>query len=121
MSEHLEQCVFFQWLKLNERQYPVLSRFFAIPNGGQRNIKVATKLKREGVKKGVLDTCLPVARRGKIGLWIEFKTGKNKLTHEQQEWKEFLESENHEVHIIYSWTDAARITIAYLDMDVTVR
>lgn len=118
MSEHLEQSAFFVWLNLHSRQYPILSRFFAIPNGGHRNIKVAVKLKREGVKKGVLDTCLPVARKNKIGLWIEFKANKNKLTLEQKEWKEFLESEGHQVHVVYSWTDAARAVIDYLDLAI---
>ena len=32
--------------------------YFAIPNGGNRNVITATKLKSEGVQKGIPDICL---------------------------------------------------------------
>jgi hypothetical protein len=53
-------------------------------------------------------------------LWIEFKAKKNKLTAEQKEWESFLKSENHEVHVVYDWVEAAKITIAYLDLDISL-
>lgn len=59
---------------------------FAIPNGGRRNKKEAYWLKRTGVKSGVPDLCIPVARKGYHGLYIEMKYGRNKPTDEQEKW-----------------------------------
>jgi len=80
MSEHDLQCNFFAWAALQACKYPDLSKMFAIPNGGLRNVIVASKLKREGVKAGIPDVFLPVARGGFIGCWIEFKVRPNKRT-----------------------------------------
>jgi hypothetical protein len=52
--------------------------FFAIPNGGLRNIKVAAKLKQEGVKAGVADLFVALSNGKYHGLFIEVKVGKNR-------------------------------------------
>lgn len=46
---------------------------FHVPNGGHRVKAVAAKLKSQGVKAGVPDLVLPMARGGFFGLYIEFK------------------------------------------------
>ena len=84
-SEHKEQVLLFQLLKANSGEYPDLAKAFAIPNGGQRHLFVAAKLKAEGVKAGSPDICLPVARCGFHGFWGEMKVGKNDLTEHQQQ------------------------------------
>jgi hypothetical protein len=114
--EHDHQCSFFSWLRLNENKFPELKRFFAIPNGGHREQGAAVKFYLEGVRRGVLDTCLPLPRHGKAGLWIEFKAGSNNLTPDQVEWKAALELEGHEVHVVREWIEAAEITAAYLKL-----
>jgi hypothetical protein len=85
-SEHEEQCKIFQTVDLLKGRYPELGLLFAVPNGGLRNIRVAMKLKAEGVKRGVPDLCLPVSRMCFHGLFIELKAGKNKPTEEQTAW-----------------------------------
>lgn len=45
----------------------------AIPNGGMRDIRTATKLKAEGVLAGTPDILIPHAKNGYHGLWIEMK------------------------------------------------
>lgn len=117
LKEHEVQSLFFVWLHRNERRHPVLSLFFAIPNGGWRHVRTAVKLKAEGVKPGVPDTCLPVARNGRAGLWIEFKAGRNKPTALQDEWKAKLEAEGHHVEVCYSWQEAALATVRYLKLE----
>ncbi len=117
--EREHQTAFFDWLRMNEEKHPVLKRFFAIPNGGKRTRATAVGLFKEGVKRGVLDTFLPAPRCGKFGLWIEFKAGDNTLTLEQTEWKAFLELEGYQVHVVRDWTEAARITVAYLNIKVS--
>ena len=46
---------------------------YHVPNGGHRVKAVAAKLKGQGVKSGVPDLVLPMARGGYFGLYIEFK------------------------------------------------
>jgi hypothetical protein len=115
--EHDHQCAFFSWLRLNEKRQATLKLFYAIPNGGQRDHATAISLYLEGVNAGVLDTHLPVARQGKAGLWIEFKSDRGTLSIKQREFRELVEAENHLVHVVREWTEAARITIAYLGLE----
>ena len=72
-SEHVEQVRLFQWARLAAATHPELRLLYAIPNGGARHPVVAAKLKAEGVKRGVPDICLPVARGKWHGLYIELK------------------------------------------------
>jgi hypothetical protein len=64
--------------------YTVLKLLYAVPNGGDRNLRVARKLKAEGVLAGVADLCLPAARRGYHGLYIEMKSEEGTATEEQK-------------------------------------
>jgi hypothetical protein len=114
--EHDQQCSFFDWLRINEKRHATLKLFYAIPNGGQRDHATAISLYLEGVNAGVLDTHLPVARQGKAGLWIEFKSDRGTLSTRQREFIELIEGENHLVHVVREWTEAARIVVAYLDL-----
>ena len=49
---------------------------FHIPNGGQRGKVCAANLKRQGVRAGVPDLCIPLACKGSHGLYIEMKRRK---------------------------------------------
>ena len=113
-EEHAIQCAFVKWARLNERAHPELALLFAVPNGGQRNVIVASKLKAEGVRAGVPDMCIPVARRGHIGLWIEFKSAKGRVSDSQMAYRELLEHEGHRVEVCRAWDDAAEVVKWYL-------
>lgn len=55
-------------------RYPAAFKLiYHVPNGGHRHKAVAAKLKGQGVKAGVPDLVLPMARGGYFGLYIEFK------------------------------------------------
>lgn len=57
-----------------ELRYPeVFELIYHVPNGGHRAKAVAAKLKAQGVKAGIPDLALPMARGGYFGLYIEFK------------------------------------------------
>lgn len=56
---------------------------FACPNGGSRNIIEAKNLKAQGVKSGVSDVLLLIAKKGFSSLCLEFKTEKGKQSDEQ--------------------------------------
>lgn len=113
-TEHEEQSALFEWASLNEAQYPELRLMYAIPNGGLRNIVVARKLKAEGVKSGVPDICLPIARLGYHGLYIEMKALHGPVQTAQRQWKNDLADEGYMVCICWGWDAARRVLLTYL-------
>jgi hypothetical protein len=69
--EGLEQAALMAEVAL---RYPAAAKLiYHVPNGGHRHKQVAVKLKEQGVKAGVPDLVLPMARGGYFGLYIEFK------------------------------------------------
>ena len=109
-TEHQEQVMLIKWFDL---QYPELrGRLAACPNGGQRNVIVAAKLKAEGVRPGYPDLNLLVPRHGFSGLFIELKRQKGgNLTAEQADWLEFLNRQGF-MAVICKGLDAARDTVS---------
>lgn len=80
------QQIAVMWFR---QQYPEHAlRLYAIPNGGQRSITTATRLKREGVISGVWDLFLSIPKSDNAGLYIEAKFGKNGLTYNQKAFRE---------------------------------
>jgi hypothetical protein len=86
-TEHEEQRELVKWFRQTHRGV----RIYAIPNGGQRSIAAATRLKVEGVSSGVPDLHVPAWK-----LWIEMKRTKGgSVSAEQKDWMAYLESVNH--------------------------
>ena len=113
-TEHWEQSQLFAWAE----DRPELKLMYAIPNGGHRDIRVAVKLKAEGVKPGVPDICLPVARGAWHGLYIELKRREGgKVSAEQTAWIEALIREGYCAAICRGWEDAVRVIMGYLGGD----
>jgi hypothetical protein len=119
VSEHSEQASLVSWANTLESDLPGLALLYAIPNGGRRDIRTAIKLKAEGVKAGVPDLCLPVARGGYHGAYIEMKFGKNQTSPEQKKWIADLRTEGHFVTVCWGWQDAADTIEQYLAGDIT--
>jgi hypothetical protein len=113
--EHQEQVALFNWSKLDCHKHPELKLMFAIPNGGQRNIIVASKLKAEGVKAGVPDICLPVARQGFSALYIELKAIKGRMQPNQIEWQTALNEAGNMAVTCHGWVAARETILAYLN------
>lgn len=112
--EHIEQCALFHWAGYQAKARPELALMFAIPNGGHRHPATAAKLKAEGVKAGVPDICLPVARGEYHGLWIELKAGRNKPTPPQVQWHMRLSQQGYRVAVCYGWEAAREVIEEYL-------
>ena len=93
MSEHEIQKAIVQYLDLKG----LLN--FAIPNGGQRHIAVARKLKAEGVKAGIPDIAL--IHKGKY-YGIEVKTSKGRLSDSQKQMIERIEDNGSLVGVVRS-------------------
>lgn len=113
-TEHEEQSSLVAWAAIQSKKIPQLSLLYAIPNGGLRTPIGARRLKREGVRPGVPDLHLPVARGGYHGLWIEMKSANGRVSIAQQRWIENLRIEGHKVEVVYRWNDAVTIILDYL-------
>jgi hypothetical protein len=69
---------------------------FAIPNGQYRQ----GQRMEPGLRAGVPDLFLPVARHGYHGLFIELKCGDNKPTEPQTNWLRHLKAEGYLCHVL---------------------
>lgn len=90
--EHELQVACVEWFRY---QYPRLSkRLFAVPNGGYRDRRTATKLKDEGVLSGVSDLILLKPNKHFHALLIEMKVTEkySRQSSEQKEWQKELTS-----------------------------
>lgn len=120
-SEAAHQTALFAWAALHTYQWPELAYMFAIPNGGTRNKVEAGFLKAQGVRPGVPDILLPVARWGKHGLFIEMKVGKNKPSSHQDTFMTMLTRFGYAVLVAYSWDIARDSIITYLEENNEIR
>ena len=113
--EEIEQEHVFLWASMEERAYPELAMLYAIPNGGKRAIKTAVALKKQGVKRGVPDMCLPVARGGYHGLYVELKRQKGgTVSDEQREWIAALNTQGYKAIICHGAEEAIEQIRRYL-------
>lgn len=125
--EHREQCLLFRWAALDALGCPELALLYAIPNGGHRNRVAAAKLKAEGVRRGVPDICLPVARSGCGSLYIEMKADyyrpvqgrkpkrvRGRPTKEQRWWIERLREAGQAAVVCWGWEEARDEILRYL-------
>ncbi len=113
-SESEEQQALFQWAEMMSKRFPELSLLYHIPNGGARSKGTAGRLKAEGVKSGVPDICLPVAKGDYHGLYIEMKVGNNKPTANQIVWINALKSQGYQAKVCYGWLEASSVIECYL-------
>lgn len=122
-TEATEQECLLHWVALHTPAYPELALLYHIPNGGKRTKSEAARFKRQGVKAGVPDLCLPVARHGYHSLYIELKAGGNKPTARQARWIKALMEEHHMAVTCTGWESAARRIMWYMGMheDALVR
>ena len=96
-TESREQCIVIRWA---DAIPAICGRLMAIPNGANKSPASAAKFKREGLRAGVPDLFLPIARQGFHGIWIEMKRSKGgKLSDAQTNWVWFLRDEGYEAYV----------------------
>ena len=89
---------------------------YHIPNEGKRSRATGARLVAEGLKRGVPDICLPVARGGCHGLYIELKRERSgRPTAEQTEWMDALMRQGYAVSLCHGWERAAGVIEEYLE------
>lgn len=116
LTESQEQQLLFEWAALSAGRWPELALMYHIPNGGSRSKAEAGRFKAEGVKSGVPDICLPAARGGYHGLYIELKRVKGgRVSPAQQGWIAALRDQGYCACVCKGWDDAAHVIKAYLE------
>ena len=114
-TENQIQSAFFSALALLEKKHPEVSLCYAIPNGSYRKFTARMIAQATGLKSGVPDVHLPVARGIHVGLWIEFKSDKGRLSESQKAWAEKLTIHGHKVEVCRDWQEAVEIVKDYLN------
>ncbi len=116
-TEAVEQTRLMDWATLAEGAMPELEALYHIPNGGKRRKSEAARFKRMGVKPGVPDFCLAVARGKYHALYIELKreTG-GTASEKQEEWIDRLTRYGNYCEVCHGWESAKRVIEWYLNL-----
>ena len=117
-TEEEEQIWLFSWAALNLGRWPELELLHHIPNGGKRSKPEAARFKAMGVKRGVSDIFLPVARGGYHGLYIELKAKDGKVEKEQREWIDAVQEQGYYGTVCFGGFSAANLLETYLKGEV---
>ena len=109
--EHHEQMALFQWMSYK----PELKIAFAIPNAAKRSLRLAAYMKAEGLKPGVPDIFIPIARQNYHGLFIEMKAVKRgRLSDYQREYHYRLHENGFKVAVCYGFDEAKKEIEEYM-------
>lgn len=115
-SENQIQIAFFEWAEKLAPRHKELDLLYHIANGAHKSPQARGLYKRLGLKAGVPDVHLPVRRGDHIGLWIEFKSEKGRVSEAQKRWIKDLEKEGHKILVLKSAEEAALETLKYLGL-----
>ena len=109
-TEHQEQVVIVKYCTL--KKIPI----FHIPNGSYKSMTARIKSKQEGLKSGVPDLMIPIARKDYHGLFIELKRIKDsKVSDSQKEWIDILNSQGYRAVVCYGSSEAIKEIENYLE------
>ena len=132
-TEHDEQRAVINWavnyaalrwshLCLPDKRFPLA----AIPNGGDRHVAVAARLKAEGVSAGMPDLFLAVptvhasvsrpGMHGYCGMFVEMKRRKGgRVSAVQSAWHEYLARQGYRVVVARGSDEAIEAITDYLE------
>ena len=121
-TEHAHQVALMCACALAIHEHSELALLFAIPNGGDRSPIVAGRLKAEGVKPGVSDLFLPVAKGAYHGLFLELKvpirksTKNGGMSDKQVEFCNDVSLQGYACFCVWGWEHAFRVLTNYLNL-----
>lgn len=120
-SESQEQTALFNWAETACCKWPELRWMYHVPNGGTRNAIEAAHLQAQGVKPGVPDVVLPIARGGYFGLYIEMKKQVGGVVSEhQRDWLNGLQNLGYLAVVCTGFQAAANMIEKYMSLPATV-
>ena len=108
------QTTLFEWFAWKHKDLDDV--FFHVPNGGARHPAVGAKLKKQGVKKGIPDCVLAVARGVYHGLYLELKRKGEKPNEHQVRKIGALIKQGYYVKVSDNIDDAQKIIAEYLEL-----
>ena len=116
MTEDQIQQAVIRWSQQASvrKMFPQLALLYHIPNERKCTPQQGARLKRMGVKSGVPDLHLPVARGVYHGLYLEMKTEKGRVSANQMWWLERLRENGCCCVGCRSWEDATHTLVTYL-------
>ena len=115
-TEAQEQETLFRWAAVMTAKWPEMRLLHAIPNGGSRHPIEAARLKAQGVKAGIPDIFLPVARGKAHGLYIEMKRRKGgRLSEEQIIMIGWLRQQGYRVEVCKGFDEARDVIMEYME------
>lgn len=112
-SEHGR--TFFRWCQLVKAAHPELDLIYHIPNGGARSKIEASIMKAEGVRPGMPDYHLPVARDGHSSLYLELKAPGGRTSKNQKERMQALREAGNACVVAVGWMEARDRVLEYLN------
>ena len=120
MTEHDEQRAVIDWRDLHLRQYPELDLLYsnlngAMMGGGRIGGIRANREKAAGMRPGVSDLFMPVARHGYHGIYIEMKTYKGTPSENQLEFINAVSEQGYYAIVCYGADEAIEILEWYVE------
>ena len=125
-TEHAEQSAVVDWAQAHIGKWPELDWLYAIINGiplpGSmlQRVRIINYMKAEGLKPGVADLCLPSARGGYFGMYLELKKKGGVIREGQGEFLAFVSEQGYFDSVCYSADEAIEILTTYLNWPRTV-
>lgn len=122
-SERQHQQAVMKWARqpsIRER-WPELALLHHIKNETTGGAAEVAADKAMGVKKGVPDLCLPVARGGFHGLYIEMKTPSGRASEAQRWWMMELTKQGYRAVVCHGYDAAVAELCWYLSLPKEVR
>ena len=113
-TEAQEQEALFRWAAFAVGKYPEIKFLYHIPNEGKRSVYNGAAMRRQGLKKGVPDLCLPVPSGKYHALYIEMKRKGEKPSLQQLNWLDNLNLLGNRAVWCQGWEAAAKEIERYL-------
>lgn len=117
-TEAQAQAAVFDWVRWQQSKNPALKSMYHAANEGKRSRTAGANLKRQGMKPGVSDICLPFAAAGFNNLYIELKVENNKATEEQLAFIDTINGIGGKAVIVYGSDAAIEVITAYLEGNI---
>lgn len=114
-SEDQAQRLIFDWARWQQGKYPQLKAMYHAANEGKRSARAGAELKRQGMKPGVSDICLPCASGKYNNLYVELKVGNGKASDNQLKFVDMINSIGGKAVVVYGSEAAIELITAYLE------
>ena len=117
-SKHQQAVIKWSQQPGIRKQWPELALLYHIKNEEATSAKQVAIDKAMGVKKGVPDLFLPVARGMYHGLYIELKTEAGTVSDAQIWWGDQLVKQGYYWEVCHGWKSAIKVLEWYLSLNV---